>query len=332
MSRKVYVIILNWNNGRDTVACLESVSGSTYGNFQVVVVDNGSDDGSESRIRQWAGDRSIAHIRYDRRTAERGGDPREEEKFSAPLTTSMSYPLVLIQTGENLGYAGGNNVGLRYALARGDCRYAWLLNNDTVVDGRALEEMVALAEKDARTGMVGSRLLHHDAPGVLQMAGGGRITAWAGNASMVAGGMKDDGRWDRALELDYVTGASLLVRREVLEEVGLMDERYFLYWEDADWGARARRKGYRLLYCPGSRVWHREGGTVGRLSPRADYYWTRNGLMFTRRFHPWFLPLVMLSYLAKYTLVRTLRRQPYNFMSFASGLGDFLRGRTGRIS
>ncbi len=241
----------------------------------------------------------------------------------------MRHPLVIIQSGGNLGYAGGNNVGMRYALSKDDCRYIWLLNNDTVVDGDALAEMLRCAEAGEGAGMVGSKLLYHDRPETIQAAGGCTIAPWAGNASVIASNEEDRGRWDAPLEPSYVSGASLLVRREVVEAIGLMDEEYFLYWEDADWGVRARRKGYRLLYCPRSRVWHREGGAAGYLSFEADYYWVRNGLYFTKKFYPYFLPLVPFSYLAKHTLARMLKRQPLHLRAYARGVADFLRGKVG---
>lgn len=288
-SSKVYIIVLNWNNWNDTLECLESIFCSTHPDFEVVVVDNGSTDGSEEKIRAWAGDRR----------------------------------LVILQAGSNLGYSGGNNIGLRYALERGDFSYVWILNNDTIVDENALLKMVEMAESDEKIGMVGSNLLNYDRPEVLQTAGGCWIIPWAGNTVPITEG-------GFPYEPDYISGASLLVKKAVLEKIGLLDEDYFLYWEDVDWGVRARRAQYRLLYCPESSIRHKEGGAGGGMTPITDYYWTRNGLMFTMRYYPWFLPLVFVAYLIKFTLVRTVRRQPHNFMAFLRGAKSFLIGRKGR--
>ena len=324
MVEKVYIIISNWNGWRDTIGCLESVFQSSWTDYQVIVRDNASTDGSEEEILRWAKSKSLSFIRYDRQTAEEGGLSEKEEALKHPS-------MVFIQTGENLGYAGGNNVAMRYVLGRGDAKYIWLLNNDTVVDKEALVELVKLAETDEEIGMVSSKLLYHDRPNILQTAGGSRIVPWMGNASIIASNEEDSGRWDSPLEPDCLNGASLLVKTEAIKAIGLMDEKYFLYWEDADWGVRARRKGYRLLYCPKSKVWHKEGGTTGYLSPQADYYWIRNGLYFTNKFYPYYLPLVPFSYLVKYTLVRALKRQPSNFNVFIKGVIDFLRGKTGSM-
>ncbi len=324
MPNKVYILILNWNNWRDTFVCLESVFKNSYPNYQVVVIDNASTDGSEEKILEWADKKSIAHVRYDRKTAEKGGLFDKEKDLTQPS-------MVFIQTGSNLGYAGGNNVGIQYVLNQDDCKYVWLLNNDTVVDIDALTEMVRTVEADDKIGMVGSKLLYHNRPDIIQAAGGCSIVPWMGNASIIASNEKDDGTWDEPFEPSYISGASLLVKKEAVEAIGLMDEKYFLYWEDADWGVRARRKGYRLLYCPKSKVWHKEGGTTGYLSPQADYYWIRNGLYFTLKFYPYYLPLIPFSYLVKYTLVRALKRQPSNFNVFIKGVIDFLRGKTGSM-
>ena len=347
MTGKVCILILNWNNWRDTVECLESVFRNSFTNSQAVVIDNGSTDGSEEKIVDWSkgkllirnsftqynlDNKPIPFIAYDRETAQRGGDPAQEKVLSAALAEGVSYPLVLIQTGANLGYAGGNNVGLRFALQRDEFSHVWILNNDTVVNRDSLKELMACIESDEKIGAVGSRLLYYHETDTLHMAGGCRIVPWMGNSSMIGVGEKNGIKWDQPLEPDYISGASLLLKKEVLQDVGFMDERYFLYWEDGDWGVRMRRSGYRLLYCPGSRVWHKEGGTAGRLSPAADYYWVRNGLYFMKKFYPGLLPLVPLSYLFKYTLVRLLKRQPLHFSFYLKGVRDFLKGKTGPLS
>lgn len=341
-SQKVYILILNWNNWRDTVECLESVFRSSYPDFQVVCVDNASNDGSEKMIKEWAGARHLVKsaflkfddvnqpipvVSYNRKTAEAGGMP---EKERALTSQDRTYPLIYIQSGGNKGYAGGNNIAIRYVMKKGDGAYVWILNNDTVVDKDALSAMVRDIEERPGTGMAGSKLLYYDRPHILQAAGGCRIAPWLGNTRLIGNNQEDGDKWDKPFSPDYICGASLLVKKEVIEAVGLLDESYFLYWEDADWGLRARRENYKLLYCPGSRVWHKEGGTSGGITPLTDYYWTRNGLAFMKKFHPSLLPVVPFAYLAKHTLVRILRRQPLNLGAFIKGVRDFCAGRTGK--
>ena len=237
--------------------------------------------------------------------------------------------LDFIRTERNEGYAGGNNAGIRYVLEKGDGLFIWILNNDTVIEKDALAALVKYAARDATVGMIGSKLLRYTNPKILQSAGGGRIYPGLGNTQLIAYNQEDNGRWDEPFEPDYICGASLFVKRTVINDIGLMDERYFLYWEDADWGMRARRKGYKLLYCPESRILHKEGGTTGGITPLADYYWARNGLFLIKKFYPILLPFIPFSYFIKYTLVRTMKRQPHNIRSFLSGILDFCRGITG---
>jgi GT2 family glycosyltransferase len=337
---KVYILVLNWNNWRDTIECLESVFQNNYRNYQVVCIDNASTDDSEHRIKEWAAgnhkvmsryvcfntdNKPIPVVTYDRKTgAESSGTERDLS------LKEQREPLIFMRMERNAGYAGGNNAGIRYVLEKGDGPFIWILNNDTVIEKDALAALVKNAALDAAVGMIGSKLLSYADPNVLQAAGGGRIFPALGNTKLVANNQEDNGRWDEPLELDYICGASLFVRRAVIEEIGLMDERYFLYWEDADWGMRAKRKGYKLLYCPESRVWHKEGGTSGGISPLTDYYWTRNGLLFAKKLYPIFLPFIPLSYLLKYTIVRMVKRQPLNIVSFLSGIVDFCKGKTGQ--
>jgi GT2 family glycosyltransferase len=343
-NKKAYILILNYNNWQDTIECLESVFQNSYPDYQVICIDNASTDDSEHNIKDWAegkrrvssvffqfnpDNKPIPYITYDRIRAEAGGDP---EKEKALFLNGKSNPLVYIKTDVNLGYGGGNNVGMRYVLRKGDSSFIWILNNDTVVEKNALLKLISYANGNNTVGMVGSKLLYYDKPNILQSAGGGRIILWMGNTQLIAHLQEDNGSWDMPLEPDYICGASLLIKRELIEDIGLIDEQYFLYWEDADWGARVRNKKYRLLYCPESRVWHKEGSTSGGINQLTDYYWTRNGLIFIKKHYPALLPLIPFSYFTKHTVVRAIKKQPLNFSSFISGMLDFLKGKTGRLN
>jgi GT2 family glycosyltransferase len=322
----VYVVILNWNGWRDTIACLDSVLRSSHPSFQVVVCDNASADDSVERLLAWAsgaeatppprpGDplgrlltpplpKPITHVVLDREAAERGGDAR-----------CAGARLVVVRTGANLGFAGGCNVGLRYALARGDCDHAWLLNNDTVVEPDALAALVQRLAERPDAGQCGSRVLYHDAPDRVQCWGGARYgPALAtvrclgdGQPAHVAPAVASVER-----EITFVFAASALVRREYLDAVGLMAEDYFLYFEELDWAMRGR--AFAKAYAHGSIVYHREGQSTGssrdgrERSELADYYSLRNRLLVTRRFFPRALPTVYCA-LVGALLNRLLRRQ-----------------------
>lgn len=248
-SPAVAVIVLNWNNLRDLQPCLESLRGITYEAATIVVVDNGSSDGSAAFVRE-------------------------------------HFPEVhLIALPENLGFSGGNNVGIRWAMAEG-YPYVWLLNNDTLVDPGVLEPLVAMAE-DPSVGAVGSKIYYADRPHLLWFAGGmidfdyGRI--WHRGIRE-----EDLGQYDHPADVDYLTGCSLLVGTAVLEQVGLLDEAFHAYGEDCDWCRRIREADWRLVYVPGSKVWHKisasSGGhfTLKKISRRL-----RGQVQFLRRHAPW---------------------------------------------
>lgn len=244
-NKLVYIIILNWNGSRDTIACVESCLNLEYPLFKIVVVDNGSDDDSETILKK-------------------------------------RFPTItLIQTGANLGYAGGNNAGLRHAhLEQAD--YVWFLNNDTVVDPMSLAELVRISETEPAIGMTGSKILSFSEPSTLLYAGG-RVDLATGTCVHIGMGEKDTGQYDTLTETGYITGCSLLVKRTVAAEIGPMDESFFLYYEETDWCLRAKNKGYRLMYVPTSVVFHKDSASTGKIKGSMLYYITRNGLYFLQR-------------------------------------------------
>lgn len=321
---RVYVILLNFNGWADTIECLESVLRSEGVMLTAVVCDNASSDGSFEKIRNWASGRQaapvppesplahlttpplakpIAHVELDRASAERG--------------EGNEAPLVLIRTGANLGYAGGNNVGLRYALARPDMRHAWVLNNDTVIAPDTLARAVSALEAEPNAGLCGSTLRYYEEPERIQMQGGGVLHPLVGQTHNLGANLPlGEARPAEEItpKLDYISGAAALASRRFLETVGLMHEGYFLYYEEADWGVRARKAGLRLTYAPDSTVFHKHGATIGvharrrERSPVAEYYIAKNRLRFTARHFPWALPLAWL-FLALTLLNRLRRRQ-----------------------
>jgi hypothetical protein len=270
---RVAVVILNWNGWRDTVECLESLLRCDYSDFRVVVCDNGSQDDSPNRIQDWADGRLDALVEeapwavlppgrvpkpvicteYARAEAEAGGE------------LGIDPHLVLIRNGANLGFAGGNNVGLRYVLARGGFEYVWLLNNDTVIKPDSLSHLVKRMQVRPDAGMCGSTLLYYHQPGVVQAWGGGTYDKLLGVSRHLGVAARVEDVPDVAkveTDMAYVIGASMLVRCSLLRDVGLMSEAYFLYYEELDWACRARDR-YSLVYAADSVVYHKEGGAIG---------------------------------------------------------------------
>jgi GT2 family glycosyltransferase len=237
--------------------------------------------------------------------------------------------LDFIQTGANLGFAGGNNVGVRHALAQG-ADYVWLLNNDTVVEAEALSSLVRSAQGDPRVGMVGSKIVYHDAPDLLWFAGAVLDGKSAHRPCHLGLNEKDMGQYDVPGESGYITGCSLLARREMLEAVGLLDEELFLYFEDVDWSARARAAGWTLLYCPESLVYHKVSiSTGGAASPTLLYYTSRNRLYFVRHNFPGKLLHALVYDIYEHVLVSMKKGRFLGAWYALRGIGDFIRGKTG---
>ncbi|HAJ34902.1 MAG TPA: glycosyltransferase family 2 protein [Chloroflexi bacterium] len=244
----VAIIILNWNNPDDTLACLRSVMALDYPveRRQVIVVDNGSTDDSVARIR-------------------------------------AAYPgVTLIETGANLGYAEGNNVGIRYAL-KGCHDYLLILNNDTEVQPDFLSHLVAEAEADVSIGVVGPKM-YFLTPNDMVFAAGS-VIRWED------GTLDHRGIWRKESDLgplyaespedvDFIVGCGVLFRRQVLERLGLLDNRYYLNFEDVDICVRAYRAGYRVRYTPRAVLHHKVSASLGQASAQNTYYMTRNALLF----------------------------------------------------
>ena len=279
---KVYILVLNWNGWADTIECLESLLKLSYPDYQLIVVDNGSTDDSMAKISAWAAIRGL-------------GDR-----------------LRIIETKQNLGYAGGNNAGLRYCLQQDDFGYVWVLNNDTVVDPRALTELVNRMREKPGAGLGGSMVLQYEERMKIAAVGGGFYDKWFAQATHPgAGKLYDPNNIERYLKyenkISYIEGASTLIARDFLRDVGLMNEEYFLFFEEIDWAARARGR-YTLAIAPKSLVFHKgaasvkkkeaeEGDKKKRYSLVFDQYNTRNRLLFTLKYYPYALPVVYLSIL-----------------------------------
>jgi len=221
----VDIIVLNWNGKRDTLECLTSLRAVTYPGARTIVVDNGSTDDSVAAIRD-------------------------------------AFPDVeVMETGKNLLFAGGNNVGVRRSLADGT-DVIMLLNNDTTVDPGFVDALVNRLQSDASLGAVGAKILYHAAPSVIWYAGG-EISFWSGTMRHRGIRAGDDGTFDTAGPTDYATGCCLCGTRTAWEKTGLLDESYAMYAEDADWCLRARRAGFAIGYEPAAKVYHKISVSAG---------------------------------------------------------------------
>ena len=303
----------------------------------MVVCDNHSSDDSLVRLKEWA--QGILEVetavsdsghRWAYRPVPKPLQYAEYDCSAERRPFSKSDPpLTFIQTGANLGYAGGNNIGIEYAM-QNDAKYVWILNNDTVVERETLSRLIALAEADPTVGIVGSKLMQYGTPDTIQALGGGALDERWGKDNQFGRGFKSAQHEDQELELEHVIGASMLVRMETIRDVGLMEESYFLYREETDWCIQMRNKGWRLTYCPGSIVWHKEGHSIGFKSLLHDYYSVRNMLYLIQKFYPSNLPTAV-AFLVFITICPKIVRMQFKRLKYViKAFYDFGRGVQGR--
>ncbi|MDP2902556.1 MAG: glycosyltransferase family 2 protein [Methylovulum sp.] len=289
----VYVIILNWNGWIDTIECLESIFQLKLIQFKVIVCDNASNDNSLDKISNWA-DGVLNARKTEFINMPLAIKPIQTIKISRSdveyaIVDQNTPPLILIDNTENLGFAGGCNVGVRYALKDLQCSHVWLLNNDTVVDENALEEMIKMCNLNPSIGICGSQVRYYHAPNIIQTLGG-KLNTWLCTTHTLFGGKDAASIITQPTEIDFVPGASMLVTRQWLEQVGLMSEEYFLYFEEIDWAERGKNI-FNLAVCIKSIVYHRGGASIGNPSEsgergmRSEYYLLRGRLMFAHKFY-----------------------------------------------
>ncbi len=295
----IAVVILNYNTWHDTVACAESVLASSVLPRYVIIVDNASTNDSVNRLRAWATAKSILF------TEQIVTD--NEKNFSAAIESAdvlaadkRQTKLVLLKNDTNKGYATGNNLGIRFALKEG-VEAVWILNSDTEVTSSALEAMCLRFKKKSDAGLCGSLICYMDDKQRVQCRGGGKTSRWTGLSELDGQYLSREQALKTPLEdiearLDFIYGASVMATRAFLFEVGLMDERFFLYSEEQDWGFRAQGR-YKLVYAPDAIVYHKEGGSTGFSGKKITFFslWhlMRSRLILTAKHTPLALPSVL---------------------------------------
>jgi GT2 family glycosyltransferase len=287
---KVHIVVLNWNGYEVTRECLASLSAIDYPNREIVLVDNGSADGSPDRL-------------------------------------AAEFPAItLIRNQQNLGFTGGNNVGIRRALEE-NTDYVLLLNNDTVVARNFLRELIRAGEADKRIGVLNPKILYFDPPDRIWYAGGS-FNVWKGIPSHRGHRELDRGLYDTPQEVTFVTGCAFLIKTEVIRKIGLLDECFFYTCEDTDWTIRSLGAGYKALYVPSSVIWHKESMDVKRNAGKAfrDFYNVRNTLLLARRHakaYHWPSLLFSLTHMVLYrTAGYSIRREFDRVRALYRGLQD----------
>jgi hypothetical protein len=299
MTTQPYVItvILNTNRRADTLECLASLAQSIYRNHKAIVLDNHSTDGSVQAIQ-------------------------------------ANYPAVeIIELTDNRGYAGNNNVGITAALAQ-KADWVFVLNEDTVLASECLTQMIKVAESDPKIGIIGPMVYHHNEPDVIQSAGGRFGPYW--DSIHIGQNEPDRGQFKAPHVVDWISGCGILVRRAVIEQVGMLDERYFYYWEETEWCLRAGRAGWRVMHAPAAKLWHK--GVQRDYRPKASvtYYATRNRFLTLAKHraplrvwvHAW---TQILRTLTSWTFKPRWQHMSEHRKAMWRGLMDFLQHRWGQM-
>jgi len=299
---KVSIITLNWNGLEDTMECLESLKKISYLNYEVVVVDNGS-EGNDAQVL--------------------------EEKFGDYIH--------LIKNDRNYGASGGHNIAIRYVLKNSNPDYLLLLDNDTVVDPEFLTEMVKVAEAAPAVGIAGAKVYYYDEPDRLQYCGG-KIDIWGGVVSPLLGiirekilGTKefDRGQNDSVQEVEHIAFWSALLKRKSVESIGLFDERHFWGWEDYDYFIRAKKAGFKVVYIPRAKIWHKYR-SINRMDGFLQYHSLKSRFHLIRQYKAgWQYGSFLIYFFGIYFWLATVYyliwlRRPRMLLSFYKGVRDGL--------
>ena len=247
-SPKVSIIVVNWNNFKDSAECLESLKRVTYPSYEVIMIDNGS-DGDDARLFK--------------------------ERFGESIR--------LIINEKNYGFAQGCNIGMKDALDRG-ADYIVLLNNDTVVSPDFLYEPVRIAQSDEKVGIIGGKIYCYEYPEHIWFAGG-CINYWTGMTPIIGTCQIESGQFEDIAEVDWICGCFMFITRDLLQTVGMLDKRFFFGWEDADLCVRATKQNFKVLYVPGSKIWHKglAPGKKDRLMGQPVYYAAKGRFIFIEK-------------------------------------------------
>lgn len=290
--KRVSIILVNYNGFEDTVGCVESLLQIDYSNFEIVIVDNGSSD--------------------DYRKL------REEYNSSN---------VIVLDSGKNLGFSGGNNIGIRYAIERGT-DYILLLNNDTIVEPDFLAHMVFAANEHNDGYVITNKMMYAFEKGKIWCAGGNfdpktsRTSAYGINET-------DRDEYNHRREINFASGCCMLIPSKVLYAVGLMKEDYFLYCEDTDYCLRIQKAGFGILYEPKSKIYHKVNASTNKIAGIQTYYLVRNKLYIIKYYIQYRYKLRAYLYVAAETIKRIISRE-YNFFAAINGVKDFILGIKGK--
>ncbi len=272
------IVLVNYNTPDDTIECIDSILGSSVIDISIVVIDNSQSNDSINKINSWVKGEYLPDYNTPHLIANNlsGKKPESiqlihtdniQNYIHENKNQANPYKLTIIKNSNNVGFAAANNIGIKYALQFSPL-YLWLLNNDTIIKKDSLKQLINYYDeannKKIKIGLIGSKIMFYSNPEIIQ-AVGDRFNYLTTRAYHIGLNQKDIGQYDdKKLQIDYPYGASIFLNSEYIRTVGLMNEDYFLYFEEIDWVTRGNKKGYKTSICTKSLVYHKQGISTGK--------------------------------------------------------------------
>jgi GT2 family glycosyltransferase len=336
-SEHVSIILINWNRWTDTIECIESLLKQTYSNFTIFVLDNDSSDDSLERIESYVERKLAPHIPEDPTVAQYvapiGTLPiktkiiSEFEMKKLSMEDFIPYSVVLIKNSKNYGFGYANNQILRLVAKAKHSGYAWILNNDTVQESKALESLILESNSDPAIGIVGSVLAYYDEPETLQCAGGAYFFPFLGFAKLYYKNAPRELLAEMSgntieKSINFLPGTSILVSQHFLKKVGVFDKDYFMYAEDIDLCYRAKHLGYRLRVAKDSIIYHKESKSTAGRKHMFYFLFNRGNTVFLKKHFTPFIFLISIPAMIAHTLLqsRNLNHVWYAIKGIFAGL------------
>ena len=294
----VIFVVLNFNRRKDTLQCISSLAQNTYKNQKIILLDNSLTDGSVEAV---------------------------EARFP---------DVQIIRLQQNLGYAGNNNVGIDEAMRQG-AEWIFVLNEDTVLAPDCVAQLVSVGESDPTIGIVGPMVYHHDEPEIIQSAGGKMDKYF--RAEHLGQNQVDRGQYPQPHLVEWISGCGIMVRRAVIDQIGTIDARFFLYAEELEWCIRASEVGWKIVHIPQAKLWHKGVQRDYHPKPSLMYYLTRNRLLLLSKHRAplsaWVVNWAeILRTLTSWTIKPKWRSKREYRNAMWRGMLDFLRHRWGQMS
>lgn len=291
----VYIVLINYNGFDDTIDCVESIRKNKYNNYRIVIVDNQSTDDSPQKLKE---------------------------------TYGKDSDVILILSKANLGFSGGNNLGIKKAL-EDKADYVMLLNNDTIIDERCIERLVSKSKQHEDCAFITGKILYYYEPEKIWFAGG-EYEIYKGSGRHFGIGEIDHGQFNEEKELSFACGCLVFMSRKCVETVGLMPEEYFLYGEDTAYSLEATKRKIKIIYDPEPVIYHKISASTSKISNMTGYYVIRNRLYIIRKYNKG-ISKPMAYFFTTVHVLKGIIKGKYQFQAIRRAFADFRKGNMGRV-